>query len=170
MRSPYASFRWRPQRGQGVFCETLRRQHFQADQRHAVECPRRSVRNAEQCAHCQGQGQRRVARLRLRGIRQWRRGARRDRRSERKRSQWSGPQGQRVAAEEGRGHSMRIAKVLVNDSNLKKAAIRLFGQRLVSNESLYIRSKLAPSVTQQEMDDNVLAVRKLPWATIAIVD
>ena len=65
---------------------------------------------------------------------------------------------------------MRIAKVLVNDSNLKKAAIRLFGQRLVSNESLYIRSKLAPSVTQQEMDDSVLAVRKLPWATIAIVE
>ena len=65
---------------------------------------------------------------------------------------------------------MRIAKVLVNDSNLKKAAIRLLGQRLVSNESLYIRSKLAPSVTQQEMDDSVLAVRKLPWATIAIVE
>jgi len=65
---------------------------------------------------------------------------------------------------------MRIAKVPVNDTNLKKAAIRLLGQRLVSNESLYIRSKLAPSVTQQEMDDNVLAVRKLPWATIAIVD
>jgi len=65
---------------------------------------------------------------------------------------------------------MRIAKVPVNDSNLKKAAIRLLGQRLVSNESLYIRSKLAPSVTQQEMDDSVLAVRKLPWATIAIVD
>jgi len=65
---------------------------------------------------------------------------------------------------------MRIAKVPVNDSNLKKAAIRLLGQRLVSNESLYIRSKLAPSVTQQEMDDSVLAVRKLPWATIAIVE
>ena len=65
---------------------------------------------------------------------------------------------------------MRIAKVPVNDTNLKKAAIRLLGQRLVSNESLYIRSKLAPSVTQQEMDDSVLAVRKLPWATIAIVD
>ena len=65
---------------------------------------------------------------------------------------------------------MRIAKVPVNDTNLKKAAIRLLGQRRVSNESLYIRSKLAPSVTQQEMDDNVLAVRKLPWATIAIVD
>ncbi|PYQ27928.1 MAG: hypothetical protein DMF57_17940 [Acidobacteria bacterium] len=65
---------------------------------------------------------------------------------------------------------MRIAKVPVNDTNLKKAAIRLLGQRLVSNESLYIRSKLAPSVTQQEMDDSVLAVRKLPWATIAIVE
>jgi hypothetical protein len=65
---------------------------------------------------------------------------------------------------------MRIAKVPVNDTNLKKAAIRLLGQRLVSNESLYIRKKLAPSVTQQEMDDSVLAVRKLPWATIAIVD
>jgi hypothetical protein len=65
---------------------------------------------------------------------------------------------------------MRIAKVPVNDSNLKKAAIRLLGQRLVSNESLYIRSKLAPSVTQQEMDDSVVAVRKLPWAKIAIVD
>ena len=65
---------------------------------------------------------------------------------------------------------MRIAKVPVNAVNLKKAAIRLLGQRLVSNESLYLRRQLARSVTQQEMDDSVLAVRKLPWAKIAIID
>lgn len=65
---------------------------------------------------------------------------------------------------------MRIAKVSVNDTNLKKAAMRLLGQRLVSNETLYIRGQLAPSVTQQELDDSVVAVRKLPWAKIAIVD
>jgi hypothetical protein len=65
---------------------------------------------------------------------------------------------------------MRIAKVSVNDTNIKKAAIRLLGQRLVSNETLYIRERLAPSVTQQELDDSIVAVRKLPWAKIAIVD
>ena len=65
---------------------------------------------------------------------------------------------------------MRIAKVPVNDTNLKKAAIRLLGQQLVSNETLYIRRKLAPSVTQQELDDNIVAVRKMPWAQIAITE
>ena len=65
---------------------------------------------------------------------------------------------------------MRIAKVPVNDTNLKKAAIRLLGQQLVSNETLYIRKQLAPSVTQQELDDSIVAVRNLPWAQIAITD
>ena len=65
---------------------------------------------------------------------------------------------------------MRIAKVPVNDTNIKKAAMRLLGQRLVSNETLYIRERLGASVTQQELDDSVVAVRKLPWAMIAIVD
>ena len=65
---------------------------------------------------------------------------------------------------------MRIAKVPVNDISLKKAAIRLLGQQLVSNETLYIRRQLARTVTQQELDDSVVAVRQLPWAEIAIVD
>ena len=62
---------------------------------------------------------------------------------------------------------MRIAKVAVTDNNLMKASMRLLGQKLVSPEMAYVRSKLAASVTQQEMDDSILAVRKLPWAKIA---
>ena len=62
---------------------------------------------------------------------------------------------------------MRIAKIPVTDNNIMKAAMRLLGQRLVSPETAYIRSNLKPSVTQQELDESVVAVRKLPWAKIA---
>ncbi len=64
----------------------------------------------------------------------------------------------------------KVKKLPVSDLNLKRTAIRLLGQRLVSNEVLYIQRNLAATATQQQLDDNVLAVRKLPWAEIAIID
>ena len=64
----------------------------------------------------------------------------------------------------------KAKKLTVSDINLKKAAIRLLGQKLVSNEVLYIQRHLGTTATQAQLDANVLAVRKLPWAKIAIVD
>ena len=65
---------------------------------------------------------------------------------------------------------MRIAKVAVTDSNVMKSAIRLLGQRLVSPETAFVREKLGAKATQQELDDCVLAVRKMPWSQIAKFD
>jgi hypothetical protein len=64
----------------------------------------------------------------------------------------------------------KAKKLTVSDLNLKKTAIRLLGQKLVSNEVLYIQRNLPATATQELIDENVLAVRKLPWAMIAIVD
>ena len=57
-------------------------------------------------------------------------------------------------------------KIRVTDLNVRKTAQRLLGQSLVSTEVQYVQRVMAPSVTQQEMDDQVLAVRRLPWASI----
>lgn len=54
----------------------------------------------------------------------------------------------------------------VSESNLRKSAIRLLGQKLVSTEVQYIQRTLGTTATQQEIDRNVLAVRKMPWASI----
>jgi hypothetical protein len=64
----------------------------------------------------------------------------------------------------------KAKKLTVSDINLKKAAIRLLGQKLVSNEVLYIQRHSGATATQEQLDEKVLAVRKLPWAEIAIVD
>ena len=64
----------------------------------------------------------------------------------------------------------KAKKLTVSDLNLKKAAIRLLGQTLVSNEIQYIQRNLPATATQEQLDENVLAVRKLPWAQIAIVE
>jgi len=64
----------------------------------------------------------------------------------------------------------KVKKLTVSDLNLKKAAIRLLGQKLVSNEVLYIQRNLPATATQEQLDENVLAVRKLKWAEIAIID
>ncbi len=64
----------------------------------------------------------------------------------------------------------REKKMPVSELNLKKAAIRLLGQKLVSNEVMYIQRHLGATATQRQLDENVLAVRKMPWAKIAIVD
>lgn len=61
-------------------------------------------------------------------------------------------------------------KLRVTDLNLKKTAQRLLGQNLVATESDYVKRELGLSATQQEIDDNVLAVRRLPWASIVAPD
>ncbi len=64
----------------------------------------------------------------------------------------------------------RQKKMPVSELNLKKAAIRLLGQKLVSNEVMYIQRHLGATATQEQLDENVLAVRKLPWASIVVSD
>jgi hypothetical protein len=56
--------------------------------------------------------------------------------------------------------------LVVSETNLRKTAIRILGQRLVSPEVAYIQRTLGASATQQEMDATVLAVRKMPWASL----
>jgi hypothetical protein len=57
-------------------------------------------------------------------------------------------------------------KLPVSEINLRKTAVRLLGQRLVSPEVEYVQRVLGVSATQQQLDDTVLAVRKMPWAKL----
>ena len=55
----------------------------------------------------------------------------------------------------------------VSETNLRKTALRVLnGQRLVSTEVSYILRTLGTKATQVELDKTVLAVRKMPWASI----
>jgi len=58
----------------------------------------------------------------------------------------------------------------VSELNIKKTAIRLLGTRLVSTEIYYIQRTLGAKASQQEIDRNVVAVRKMPWASIVEPD
>lgn len=62
----------------------------------------------------------------------------------------------------------REAHVPVSELNLKKTAMRVLGQRLVSPEIAYIQRTLGAKATQNELDASVVAVRKLPWAKIVV--
>ncbi len=64
----------------------------------------------------------------------------------------------------------RIARVAVSDLNVRKAAKRLLGSVLVSPEVAYVQRELGAKATQQELDAKVIAVRKMPWASIVIPD
>jgi hypothetical protein len=66
--------------------------------------------------------------------------------------------------------TVKKTTVPVSETNIGKAAMRLLGMRLVSPEVIYLQRTLGAKATQQELDDNVLAVRKLPWAKIAVAD
>ena len=63
-----------------------------------------------------------------------------------------------------------IAKLRVTDLTLRKTAERLLGQKLVSAEMQYVQRTLGVSATQQQIDDQVVAVRALPWASVFIAD
>ncbi|MCU1245897.1 MAG: hypothetical protein JWN02_1807 [Acidobacteria bacterium] len=62
------------------------------------------------------------------------------------------------------------SKLPVTESNLGKTAARLLTTKLVSTEISYIRRTLGASATQEELDNQVLAVRQLPWASIVLPD
>jgi hypothetical protein len=62
------------------------------------------------------------------------------------------------------------ARIAVSELNLRKAATRLLGVGLVSPEVAYIQRTLGATATQQDLDDKVLAVRKMPWASIVVPD
>jgi hypothetical protein len=63
-----------------------------------------------------------------------------------------------------------VARVAVSESNLRKTAIRLLAQSLVSTEVQYIQSVMGSTATQQELDDKVLAVRKMPWSSLLLAE
>jgi hypothetical protein len=64
----------------------------------------------------------------------------------------------------------KAAKMPVSESNITKAAMRLLAQRLVSSEIHYVQRVLGATATQEDIDTNVLAVRKLPWNSIVVAD
>jgi hypothetical protein len=71
-----------------------------------------------------------------------------------------------------RSERKRSVQVPVSEKILQKAASRLLPKpaQLVSTEIHYIQRVLGTAATQQEIDENVVAVRKLPWTTIAAGD
>ena len=66
--------------------------------------------------------------------------------------------------------SLREVKVTVSELNIRKAAARLLTQRLVSTEIQYVQRTLGAKATQSDLDREVIAVRKLPWASIVMPD
>ena len=65
---------------------------------------------------------------------------------------------------------VREKKISVSATNITKAAKRVLSQSLVSTEIDYVKRSLGTSSTQQQIDDAVLAVRKMPWASIVLPD
>ncbi|HEY4642641.1 MAG TPA: hypothetical protein VII75_14955 [Thermoanaerobaculia bacterium] len=63
-----------------------------------------------------------------------------------------------------------VAKLAVSEGNITKAALRLLSQRLVSSEIHYVQRVLGATATQEDIDTNVLAVRKLPWNSLVVAD
>lgn len=58
--------------------------------------------------------------------------------------------------------------ITVSERNLQNAAVRLLPKhnKLVSTEVEYLRRVLGEKATQVEIDEKVVAVRKLPWREI----
>ncbi|HEV7486760.1 MAG TPA: hypothetical protein VGQ65_13875 [Thermoanaerobaculia bacterium] len=58
--------------------------------------------------------------------------------------------------------------VTVSERNLQSAALRLLPNhnKLVSTEVDYLRRVLGDRATQQQIDEKVQLVRKLPWSEI----
>ncbi|HVE72306.1 MAG TPA: hypothetical protein VNI54_13135 [Thermoanaerobaculia bacterium] len=61
-------------------------------------------------------------------------------------------------------------RIPVSETNLRKAALRLLPTALVSTELDYVQRVLGNTATQQDIDANVLAVRKLAWSAIVVPD
>ena len=63
--------------------------------------------------------------------------------------------------------STREPKVSVSEANIAKAAMRLHSQKLVSAEVHFVRRTLGASASQTDLDAQVIAVRKMPWGSLA---
>jgi hypothetical protein len=59
-------------------------------------------------------------------------------------------------------------QIAVSERNLQNAAVRLLPKhnKLVSTEVEYLRRVLGEKATQTEIDEKVVAVRRLPWREI----
>jgi hypothetical protein len=59
-------------------------------------------------------------------------------------------------------------QIAVSERNLQNAAVRLLPKhnKLVSTEVEYLRRVLGEKATQVEIDEKVVAVRRLPWREI----
>lgn len=64
----------------------------------------------------------------------------------------------------------KVSRVPVSELNVVKTAARLMTTKLVSTEIAYVQRVLGASATQAQLDEKVLAVRKMPWSSIAIAD
>lgn len=64
----------------------------------------------------------------------------------------------------------KARKIPVTDGNLKKAALRLLDQTLVSTEMMYVKHVLGRSATQGVIDETVVAVRQMPWTDIVLAE
>lgn len=65
---------------------------------------------------------------------------------------------------------VKTPRVSISELNVRKAATRLLGAKLVSTEVAYVQRTLGTSATQQQLDERVVAVRRMPWSEIAIAD
>ena len=65
---------------------------------------------------------------------------------------------------------VKVSKVTVSELNVTKAAARLMGTKLVSTEIAYVQRVLGASATQAQLDEKVLAVRRMPWSSIALAE
>lgn len=64
-----------------------------------------------------------------------------------------------------------LKRIPVSESNLRKAAARLLNnQNLVSTEVQYVQRVLGNTATQKDIDDKVIAVRKMLWSSIVVPD
>jgi hypothetical protein len=62
----------------------------------------------------------------------------------------------------------KVARVSISELNVVKTASRLLTTKLVSTEISYVQRVLGATATQQQLDEKVLAVRTMPWASIVI--
>jgi hypothetical protein len=64
----------------------------------------------------------------------------------------------------------KAPRVPVSELNVRKTATRLLVAKLVSTEVAYIQRVLGNTATQDALDEKVLAVRRMPWSSIALPD
>lgn len=65
---------------------------------------------------------------------------------------------------------VRERRIPTSSSNISKAAVRLLSQNLVTAEVEYVQRSLGASATHSALDAQIVAVRRLPWSTIAPQD